>query len=566
MAKAFKKNSQFRTLPWKTILRRGVSSPNRQYKNGGGLLIRVLMALISATVNRLYSIRRGMARQPDTPLPAAEAKMRICDLEERIQTHDRLMSSLQTRIRGEVQAIADRFLRSEVAIAALNDSVDRLRDESAARRRAEADFAARLDGIEAELARGGSQSRTAQALPRDSLAGEIAALKGELTEAGILPAWISVAGEDRFNGIISRLTLECGGNPADRGVISITASSVYDDSHTPRNAADLTDDGKIFISKHEANQWIEWDFKTAQIEPTHYSIRTHASESGGSHLRHWVLEGRTEDERWTILDERRDDSQLNGRNRAASFEIATRMRVKILRLRQTGLNHHADNFFSFSAFEIFGRFFRLGPLDWGLNRFRSLKNEFGELKSDLIDTGIIGECFRFDSEDLFNGIINRLTLECGGNPADRGVISITASSVYDDSRIPRNAADLTDDMKIFNSKSEANQWIEWDFKTAQIEPTHYSIRTHAGESGSSHLRHWVLEGRTEDERWTILDERRDDSQLNGRSHAASFEISTRMRVKIRRLRQTGLNHRGGDFFGFLAFEIFGSLYRKSLRA
>jgi hypothetical protein len=60
---------------------------------------------------------------------------------------------------------------------------------------------------------------------------------------------------------------------------------------------------------------------------------------------------------------------------------------------------------------------------------------------------------------------------------------------------------------IFQSKTEMNQWIEWDFKTFQIEPTHYSIRTHGGEAGHGHLRHWVIEGRNEDEKWIRLDER-----------------------------------------------------------
>jgi hypothetical protein len=43
--------------------------------------------------------------------------------------------------------------------------------------------------------------------------------------------------------------------------------------------------------------------------------------------------------------------------------------------------------------------------------------------------------------------------------------------------------------------------IRWDFKTSEIEPTHYSIRTRAGEAGSPHLRHWVIEGRDEEKKW-----------------------------------------------------------------
>jgi hypothetical protein len=107
------------------------------------------------------------------------------------------------------------------------------------------------------------------------------------------------------------------------------------------------------------NQWIEWDFKTAKIEPSHYSINTNGDKAGGTHLQHWVIEGRNEEEEeWIRLDERRENSELNGSGRFATFEIANRVRVRILRLRQIGLNHRRDHILSFSAFEVFGEFFR----------------------------------------------------------------------------------------------------------------------------------------------------------------------------------------------------------------
>jgi hypothetical protein len=51
--------------------------------------------------------------------------------------------------------------------------------------------------------------------------------------------------------------------------------------------------------------------------------------------------------------------------------------------------------------------------------------------------------------------------------------------------------------------------------------------------------------------------------LNGPGLAATFEIATRLWVRILRLRQTGLNHRGENAFGFQAFEIVGLLYHGS---
>jgi hypothetical protein len=133
----------------------------------------------------------------------------------------------------------------------------------------------------------------------------------------------------------------------------------------------------------------------------------------------------------------------------------------------------------------------------------------------------------------------------------------------DDDCIPKYVADLTDVMHIFQSKNETNQWIEWNFKTAQIEPTHYSITTTGDESGEGHLQNWVLEGRNAQEKWRVLDERRSDSQLNGKSRIVTFDIKTRLRIRKIRLRQIGQNHDGTHELAFVALEFFGDLLRHS---
>jgi hypothetical protein len=267
---------------------------------------------------------------------AADTKVRICALEERTQAQALRAALLESRVGRADPVLAERLQRNEEALAELRDCVYRLLGESAGRHRAEA--AEAVEGAEAEPAVCGHRDSGPEALPRVSLEGAVAEMKRELRGAGILSARFSDLGADRFAGIISRVNGECGGNPGDRGAIVITASSVSR-SRAPRNAADLTDPTKIFSSKDGANQWIEWDFKSADIKPTHYSIRTHGGPSGGGHLWQSVLEGRTGDEGWTVLGERRDDSQLNSMSFTATFEIAARLRVQILRLRQTGLNH-----------------------------------------------------------------------------------------------------------------------------------------------------------------------------------------------------------------------------------
>jgi hypothetical protein len=122
------------------------------------------------------------------------------------------------------------------------------------------------------------------------------------------------------------------------------------------------------------------------------------------------------------------------------------------------------------------------------------------LNTALIENSILLQRSVFLKDDQLDGTISCPTRNCGGNVADRGIIEIRAKSFSDDECLPTNAANFTLERPIFRSQREMNQWIEWDFKTSQTEPTHYSIRTHGSKAGSGYLQHWVFEGRNEDKK------------------------------------------------------------------
>jgi hypothetical protein len=187
--------------------------------------------------------------------------------------------------------------------------------------------------------------------------------------------------------------------------------------------------------------------------------------------------------------------------------------------------------------------------------FVSDAEKIDELKADLISQSVLPERLFKCTGSPFEGIIAQLTRESGGNVADCGIVEITASSLLNDRRIPKYAADLTDVEHSFHLKNAANQWIEWKFKTGEIEPTHYSIRTHRGDTGRGHLQNWVLEGRIGDEKWRILDERHSDSQLNGISRIAMFHISNRSHVRVVRFRQNWAKSFGRLWAGVFLFGI-----------
>jgi hypothetical protein len=165
-----------------------------------------------------------------------------------------------------------------------------------------------------------------------SEAEKIVELKADLISQSVLPEQFFNCTGSPFEGTMAHLTRESGGNIADGGIVEITASSVLNDRYNAKYVADLTDIDHEFASENETNQWIEWNFKAAEIEPAHYSIRTDIG-SGGGHLQHWVLEGRIGDEKWRVLGERYSDSQLKGSSRIPIVDISTRSHVRMIRLR-----------------------------------------------------------------------------------------------------------------------------------------------------------------------------------------------------------------------------------------
>jgi hypothetical protein len=252
-----------------------------------------------------------------------------------------------------------------------------------------------------------------------------------------------------LSGIISYLTVKCGGNIHNLGVVEMTASSV---SRTwyPRNAADL---GTLlfFHSKNEPGQWICCDFKTLRIEPTHYTIRA----GFGHSLKSWVIEGSDDGTLWTEIDRRENASDLNALRAVKTFAVSRSGSFGRIRLRQTGPNHRGNNCLILIAFELFGA-------------VAGLPDDFVKFCFPTVPV------FPFTWAP-FNGVISYLTVKCDGNIHDLGVVEITSSSVSGTDS-PRNAADF-EISSLFVSENEPGQWICFDFKTVKIEPTHYTIRT-----------------------------------------------------------------------------------------
>jgi hypothetical protein len=156
-----------------------------------------------------------------------------------------------------------------------------------------------------------------------------------------------------LNGIISYLTKKFDGHVGDRGVVSISAGSVYDSQSYPlRNIADFESQTR-FQTNNTPNSWICYDFKNMNIKPTHCALRSRRDDNGG-HLRFWALEGSLGGNKWIKLDRRENNTELNIQGAIAIFPISRSDSVHMIRLRQGGKNSSNNDQLIVSAIEVFG--------------------------------------------------------------------------------------------------------------------------------------------------------------------------------------------------------------------
>ena len=173
-------------------------------------------------------------------------------------------------------------------------------------------------------------------------------------------------GSKPLDGIIAHLTRECGGNVHRKGIVEVTGRSVYRLAEPPEHAVDLSTDSE-FHSRQLGAQWICYDFKERRVIPTSYTVKSiesnymDADEAevfgvGWSHLKSWQVEVSNDKRNWKVIDDRRDNSDLNRSRAIANFKVShvPEEGFRFIRLIVTGPNHCGDYQLSLTALEIFG--------------------------------------------------------------------------------------------------------------------------------------------------------------------------------------------------------------------
>jgi hypothetical protein len=123
-----------------------------------------------------------------------------------------------------------------------------------------------------------------------------------------------------FDGILSFLTGECGGNVHDKGIIEVSASGICWSDSPLSVIVDFKRNSRQFAPTNVTNSWIRIDFRNYRIKPAHYSIRSR-TDGDCHHLRSWLVEGPNNGENWVNLDVRENNCDLTGSGAVHTFAI-----------------------------------------------------------------------------------------------------------------------------------------------------------------------------------------------------------------------------------------------------
>jgi hypothetical protein len=168
--------------------------------------------------------------------------------------------------------------------------------------------------------------------------------------------------------------------------------------------------------------------------------------------------------------------------------------------------------------------------------------------------------------NYFDGIFANFNRACSGNCAEKGIIEVTSSQTCCGKPTVIFADSDWSGSHQWHAGNVSSIWFKADFKSRRVAITHYAIHKCSTDCpDTDQLKTWAVEGSNSDSDsdWTVIDGRRDDQSLYGKSTLqALFECNgdTVHEFRYIRLIQRGPCHNTTNLcFRISQFEIFGVL-------
>ena len=158
----------------------------------------------------------------------------------------------------------------------------------------------------------------------------------------------------QYEGIISVLTRELGGNLHDLGAVTVTSKDLYGGGYLPKFVLDLKDLSSCYESADRPHPWFSLDFGERRVKVKHYWVRTYGN--GPGHLKSWSLEGSSDGENWQEIDRVHRARKMNRDNAVKQRDVDNVLDepVRFIRFSLTGKNHGGYWILNCSGLELFG--------------------------------------------------------------------------------------------------------------------------------------------------------------------------------------------------------------------
>jgi hypothetical protein len=156
-----------------------------------------------------------------------------------------------------------------------------------------------------------------------------------------------------LDGSIHYLTTKCSGNVHDQGVVHISASTTG--YGTVKTLVDFPNASE-FHTANQPNSWVCYDFKEMKVIVSDYTIRARTCDVY-HYPRNWILEGSCDGNTWTKLDLQENNETLQQIKQIATFKVTQWIHhqpMRMIRLRQTGINSSNHHHLCLSGLELFG--------------------------------------------------------------------------------------------------------------------------------------------------------------------------------------------------------------------
>jgi hypothetical protein len=157
------------------------------------------------------------------------------------------------------------------------------------------------------------------------------------------------------------------------------------------------------------------------------------------------------------------------------------------------------------------------------------------------------------------GLFARLYREFGCNPAQIGIVRVQP--------VPSRGSEIVPPSTLLDGS------CPWGFMSAPapgagvavalpgfvVTVEAYTIESAALNPGNDHMKTWQLLASNPGEDWTVLDERKDTTELNGPLHWNTYKVAEPRPYRVLLLKQTERNHRGNWNICLNRLEFFGKI-------